>query len=782
MSRLGDSSRAPRVRRSTRRRRAEAGASPLEWRATLRRRVLVASCAFAVWVAAIEARLVHLQVVQHASLVARAGSQQRRTIEVHSKRGEILDRNGRVLAYSVDADTVYAVPTDIDDPSATARALCDALNECTPADREALERRLGRRRSFALVKTDPSSEEARRVAALGLAAAGIDPDTGHVYAVPARIDDTQIEATASAICSALDDCTEAGRDDLVGRLRRPRDFAYVQRKVSPEEARRVAALGLDGVGFLTEDRRFYPGRGLAGHLIGYVGVDNQGLSGIESTHDSDIGGTAGQVLIQTDARRRVFSRIDRPPTAGATVELTIDKHLQHIVERELLAGIRTYDAEAGAVVMLDPRTGEVLALASAPSFNPNAFSNATAAQRRNRAVQDVYEPGSTFKIVTAAAAFEEAVVEADEVFDVSAGFIRIGRNRIRDFHTYGPLSFTDVIVKSSNVGAILVGLRLGPERLSRYVDRFGFGRALSRDFPGESSGLVWSAETLNERAIASISMGYQVAVTPLQMAAAFAAVANGGELLEPRVVRLVARNGGQVKSERRVIRRSISRETAAELTRIMTQVAERGTARRAQVPGYAVAGKTGTAEKLIDGRYSHTDHNASFVGFVPADAPRLVIMVMLDTPRTAMINGIRQRAYTGGAVAAPIFQRIAEASLRYLGVPRTSDAARLPLVVRRAPPAGADVRPVGWSETVGAPTGPAVVARDDGSMPDLRGLSARQAVDALGRIGLRAEFTGDGAVAGHLPAAGESVDPGATVIIRLQRYAPPVDLAESLGP
>ena len=724
--------------------------------------------------------------MQHASLVARAGSQQRRTIEVHSKRGEILDRNGRVLAYSVDADTIYAVPTDIDDPTATARALCERagrLHAGGPGCTRAVAS--GAAGVFALLKSDPSSEEARRVTALGLDAAGIDPR------IPATVYAGTGQNRRHARSGSDRECglqcpgrlyRGRSRTHLEDRLRRRRDFAYVQRKVSPEEARRVAALGLDGVGFLTEDRRYYPNRDLAGHLIGYVGVDNQGLSGIESTYDSDIGGAAGQILIQTDARRRAFSRVDRPPTAGATVELTIDKHLQHIVERELRAGIRTYDAEAGAVVMLDPRNGEVLALASAPSFNPNAFSGATAAQRRNRAVQDVYEPGSTFKIVTAAAAFEEDAVESDEVFDVSAGFIRIGRNRIRDFHTYGPLSFTDVIVKSSNVGAILVGLRLGPERLSRYVERFGFGRALSRDFPGESSGLVWSAETLNDRAIASISMGYQVAVTPLQMAAAFAAVANGGELLEPRVVRTIARNGGQVKSERRVIRRSISRETAAELTRIMTEVAERGTARRARVPGYAVAGKTGTAEKLIDGRYSHTDHNASFGGFVPADAPRLVILVMLDTPRTAMINGIRQRAYTGGAVAAPIFQRIAEASLRYLGVPRTRDAARLPLVARTAPMAGADLWPVARSETVGAPTGVAVAARDAGSMPDLRGLSARQAVDVLGRSGLRAEFTGDGAVAGHVPAAGESVDSGATVIIRLQRYAPPFDAAELLGP
>ena len=678
----------------------------MAWRDTLRGRVLVAACGFVVWIAAIEARLIHLQVVQHAELVERAGNQQRRIIDVHSKRGEILDRNGRVLAYSVDADTIYAVPPDVEDPAATASVLCDAL----------------------------------------------------------------------------DACTEARRDTLERRLRRSKAFVYVQRKVSPEEARRVAALGLDGVGFLTEDRRYYPNRELAAHLIGYVGIDNQGLSGIESTYDSEIGGETGQILIQTDARRRAFSRIDRPPTAGATIELTIDKHLQHIVERELRAGIRTYDADAGAVVMLDPRTGEVLALASAPSFNPNAFAASVPSQRRNRAIQDVYEPGSTFKIVTAAAAVEEGVVERDEVFDVSAGFIRIGRNRIRDFHTYGPLTFTDVIVKSSNVGAILVGLRLGPERLSRYVGRFGFGKALSPDLPAESPGLVWSAETLNDRAIASISMGYQVAVTPLQMATALAAVANGGELLQPRVVRAVTRHGGRVMSERRVIGRAIARETAAELTDIMKQVAERGTARRARVPGYAVAGKTGTAEKLIDGRYSNTDHNASFVGFVPADAPRLAILVMLDTPRTAMINGIRQRAYTGGAVAAPIFQRIAEASLRYLEVPRTGDSAQPVLVARAA--AAADLRPVARSGSVDEPhtAGVAVAPEDDGSMPDLRGLSARQVVDALGRIGLRAEFLGDGAVARHVPAAGEAVDRGTTATVWLQRYAPAADDPEALGP
>ena len=749
--------------------------------------MLVASCVFAVWIVSIEAKLVHLQILQHAELVERAGNQQRRTVVVHSKRGEILDRNGRVLAYSVDADTIYAVPSEIDDPAGTARALCGALDECLAADRNALERRLGRRRAFAPLKTDPSSGEARRVAALGLDGVGIDPDSGAVYAVPTKIRDEDLETTASAICAALDDCTAARKDDLEGRLRRRRAFVYVRRKVSPEEARRVAALGLNGVGFLTEDRRYYPNRELAAHLVGYVGIDNQGLSGVESTYDSEIAGNAGQILIHADARRRPFSRIDRPPTAGASIELTIDKHLQYIVERELRAGVRSHNADAGAVVMLDPRTGEILALASEPSFNPNAFSTATPSQRRNRVVQDVYEPGSTFKVVTAAAAFEEDVVERDEVFDVSAGYIRIGRDRIPDFTTYGPLTFTDVIVKSSNVGAILVGLRLGPERLGRYVDRFGFGRAQSRDFPSESPGL-WNPVGLNDRAIASISMGYQVAVTPLQMATAISAVANGGEVLQPRLVRAVARNGGRVASERRVIRRAISRDTAAELTEIMTAVAERGTARRARVPGYPVAGKTGTAEKLVNGRYSNQDHNASFVGFVPADAPRLAILVMVDTPRAAMINGVWQKPYTGGAVAAPIFQRIAEAALRYLEVPRASDAARPVLAARPATSEDARLRAVAVSAPFGAPRGSgetgggAAPEEGDGLLPDLRGLSARQALRALGGIGLGAEFVGDGTVVRHVPAAGEVVEPGATVTIWLHRHAARAGDIEAPGP
>ena len=657
-----------------------------EWRPLTRRRLLVGITLFGLWAVGIEARLVHMQVIQHEALVARADRQQNRSITLHPKRGEILDREGRVLAYSVDADTIYAVPTDIDDPAATAAAVCGALGDCTPAWRRTIEKRLGQQRAF----------------------------------------------------------------------------AYVRRQVAPDVARRVAALQLDGIGFMKENRRYYPNKTLAAHLLGYVGIDNQGLSGIEAAYDSEITGRPGKTLIQTDARQRAFSRVERAPTSGATVELTIDKYLQYLAERELRNAVREHDAEGGAVVVLDPYTGDVLALASEPGFNPNVFAASPAPARRNRAVQDVYEPGSTFKLVTTAAALEGGISNRAEMFDVSQGSIRVGNSTIPDMHTYGVLSLEDVIVKSSNVGAIKLGLRVGPERLIDFARRFGFGQALSPDLPGESVGIVHDPAALNDRAVASVSMGYQVAVTALQMAAAVSAVANGGELVEPHIVRAIVRDGVREERPRRVLRRAAEPETVAELTAIMEQVVERGTARNARIPGYAVAGKTGTTEKLVDGRYSDDDHNASFVGFVPSRAPVLAALVMIDTPR-----GDR---FTGGAVAAPVFQRFAAAALRHLAVPPTVNP-NPPVLIDRRPAARVTSTPVQHriADPAASPpaTGPVLPCC---SMPDVRGLSARQALEVLGRLRLVARLDGVGFVVSHEPAPGASIGRGTTAVLRLERH------------
>ncbi len=570
-----------------------------DWRRTIRRRAFVAALCLAVWAVGIEARLVYLQVFQYADLRARADRQQNRVVSAQARRGEIRDRNGRLLAYSVDVDSVYAVPSEIADAPAAARALCGALENCRTAERKELEARLAKGGAF----------------------------------------------------------------------------AYVARFVSPRVAQRVAALDLEGIGFMKESRRFYPNKELGAQVLGYVGVDNLGLGGIEAAYDKVISGHPGKILVQIDARRRAFSSLTVPPTMGATLELTIDEYLQHIVERELAAGVIANRAEGGTAIVMDPGTGEILAMASYPTFNPNSFAAATAEQRKNRAVTDLYEPGSTFKLVTASAALEEGVIKPTDLIDTSPGFIRFKSRQIDDTHHYGVLSFAEAIVKSSNVGAIKVGLRLGRDRLGEYVSRFGFGRTTSHDFPGESPGIVWNPKRLDDSAVASVSMGYQVGVTPLQMVTATAVVANGGRLLRPHVVRAVVRDGERTATEIKEVRRVISARTAAELTTIMEDVVTRGTGKGwAQVEGFTVAGKTGTAQKLVRGAYSHSDYNVSFTGFVPSRKPVFALVVVVDTPR----NGY----YYGGSVAGPIFQRIADAALRHVGAAPTVFPAPPVLVAR----------------------------------------------------------------------------------------------------
>jgi cell division protein FtsI (penicillin-binding protein 3) len=651
---------------------------------------MAVAAVFALWTVGIEARLIYLQVFAHADLTARADRQQLDTIDVPAKRGEILDRHGRVLAYSVDADTVFANPLEVEGA----------------------------------------------------------------------------ERTASLVCGALDACDNAMRQGMVKMLRKRTQFAYLARKISPEEAQRVRVLQLKGIAFLKENRRYYPKRELAAHVLGYVGTDNVGLAGLESTYDSQVRGKDGKVLVTADARQHaLFSRVDRPATAGASLELTIDQYLQHIAERELRAGVEQNRAAGGSAVIMDPRTGEILALANWPTFNPNTFLESQEQSRRNRAVQDLYEPGSTFKLVTASAALEENVISMKDPVDCSPGFIKFeGRPPIRDMHRYGVMPFTDVIVKSSNVGAIRVGLRLGPERLGRYVSRFGFGQPIAPDFRAENPGIVWNPAKLDSSALASVSMGYQVAVTPVQMAAAASSIANGGTLIEPRVVRAIVKDGRRSVVPARTLRRTVSEQTVAELTEIMEGVVERGTAKSAQIPGYTIAGKTGTAAKLINGRYSRSEYNASFIGFIPSRDPALTIIVVIDSPHG---NG-----YTGGVVAAPVFKRIAEASLRQIGV-GPNIGAPSPVLVARHDEDSAPFVPhqIGDSS---AYTHDIVQAADPGTMPDLQGLSAREALRVLMQVGVTARMTGDGFVIDHRPLPGEPIVRGDVAKLKLARRPPAV--------
>jgi cell division protein FtsI/penicillin-binding protein 2 len=655
---------------------------PIAWHDILSRRIRVAGAILAFWVVAIECRLVYLQVIARAELVERAERQHLQKQKTTAKRGDLLDRHGRVLATSADADSISAVPSAIEDAPATIAKLCQALGDCTARERQQLAQKFARRNHF----------------------------------------------------------------------------AWVRRQVSPEAARRVSALNLEGIGFVKESARFYPNKELAAHVMGYVGVDNTGLSGIEFAYDGQIRGKDGEVLINADARRHVFNRIERPPTSGSTIELTIDQYLQHITERELRAAVRENRAAGGSAIVLNPRTGEILAMANEPTFNPNSYGEAEENDRRNRAVQDLYEPGSTFKLITASAAIEERVVPLTAWIDTSPGYIRIDSATVRDTSNHGVLSFSDVIADSSNVGAIKIGLRVGTERLSRYVYRFGFGRPVSRDFPGESPGIVWDPARWTEGALAHVSIGYQVGVTPLQMVAAAAAIANGGEYIEPRIVRAMYRAGRRYVVDPKVVRRSITPDTAAALTGIMEHVVEEGTGTPARIDGYTVAGKTGTAAKLVNGRYSNSDYNASFVGFLPSRNPALAMIVVIDSPHGP-------NRYYGGPVSAPVFRRIGEAAIRYLGIAPSINPMPPVLVARNGAP--------GAHPTAGAQSAtPVVNLVSDGpsdAMPDLRGMSGRDAMRALARLGVTARIVGDGVVVSQDPLPGTPLEDGSQCRLVLAR-------------
>ena len=659
---------------------------PFNWHRTIRQRLVAAAWALCLWTAVLEARLVYLQIVSHDRLATLAIKQQDETRTLPAKRGDILDRHGRLLAFSVDADTIYAVPTEIADAAKAAAGLCGAFEGCTRKEQIA----------------------------------------------------------------------------IADRLATDRSFVYVRRRVSPEEARNVAALGLAGIGFMKESRRFYPNKELAAHLLGYVGLDNVGLAGLEAAYDKVIRGKEGKLIAHTDARRQTFGgRLERAPTAGGALELTIDEQLQHVVERELRAGVEEKRADGGSAVVIDPHTGEILALASYPTFNPNAFTGVHELARRNRAVQDIYEPGSTFKVVTIAAALEEHVMGPDAIVETGPGIYRIGSRVIDEFegHNYGTLSLTDVIVKSSNVGAVKIGLRVGAERFGLYAQRFGFGRPTSPDFPGESPGILWPASKLNDSGVASMAMGYQVSVTPLQMAAAMSVVANGGTWIEPRVVRAVTRDGVRTKIEPQRKRRVISEDTVQQMVPILEKVVTNGTGKLAQIPGYTVAGKTGTADKIVNGHYVSHQQNVSFLGFVPSRNPVLTVIVMIDTPRVG--------SDTGGVVAAPIFKRIAESAMRLLGVPPSVNQPA-PIVVARHqathPEGESRPLPVVLPAAETLPTG-----EHAGVIPDLRGMGARNAVRALAQLGLNARIQGKGVVVEQTPAPGSPLERGITCTLVLDR-------------
>ncbi|MEM7245673.1 MAG: penicillin-binding transpeptidase domain-containing protein [Acidobacteriota bacterium] len=474
--------------------------------------------------------------------------------------------------------------------------------------------------------------------------------------------DEEREAAVAALSPVLGQ-TESR---LRKKLNRPGSFSWLERKLDVERRDELEALDLTGLGFVPESKRVFPGEELAAHVLGAVGTDNDGLEGLEHVLDPIVAGRPGQLLTMKDARGDEFlpgGLSHRPPTRGADVVLTLDTVAQYLAERELARAVAETGATAGTVLVMLPGNGDVAALSNLPTFNPNNFPTYPSHLRTNRAVASCYEPGSTFKIFTVATALQAGLLESEEIIDCGNGALRVGSVRVKDHRPFDRLVVEDVLALSSNIGAIRIGQRLGNHRLHASLTALGFGGKTGVEAPGESAGILRAPRRWTPLSLASISFGHEVAVTPLQLVRAGCAVANGGLLPTPRLVREHRREDGSVKTQPVPRpRRVFTEDTARLVSKMLEATVERGTGRLAQVPGYRVAGKTGTAQKLgSDGRYVHDRHVASFLGWAPADDPAFVALVVIDEPR-----GPRQH---GGEVAAPVFARLARDLLRHWGIP-----------------------------------------------------------------------------------------------------------------
>jgi cell division protein FtsI (penicillin-binding protein 3) len=588
-----------------------------------------------------------------------------------------------------------------------------------------------------------------------------------LYALPHRIDD------AGRLARRLAPLLGEPAAEIARRLDSAKRFVFVKRRLPPPTAQAVRELKEPALGFLEESLRLYPNRELAAHVVGFEGAEGKGLGGIEQAWDAHLAGQEGRALVERDALGREVTGapvVLKPAHPGQGVMLTLDATLQYIAEKEIDAAWRRTRARAAMAVALDPRTGEVLAIAIRPTFNPNAFSVASDDERRNRAVTDPFEPGSTFKVILAAAALEEGVVRPGDRLYGENGAITIASATIHDWKKYGWLTFSEVLQNSSNVGSIKVGLLLGKERYYKYITGFGFGTPTGLGLPGESRGQLRAPDRWSGLSLATMSIGQEISVTALQIVSAFGAVAHGGRLMQPQIVRAVLDGGGREvqRFEPKLVRQVISPETARTLTGIMTRVVSDGTGHNAAIAGFEVAGKTGTAQKLDPAtrRYSRAPGVLSFVGFTPADDPRIALLVMLDEPKNEQ---------WGSEAAAPIFAAIGREALRYLHAP-PKDTAPVQIVRPEPGPALAEATPAstvrervrrvsalvtpGVAEAGERAPGPAV-------MPAVVGLSLRLAMETLAPLEVRLEVVGRGLVTGQAPAAGAPLPPGALARLTL---------------
>ncbi|MGC7870346.1 penicillin-binding transpeptidase domain-containing protein [Desulfosporosinus sp. SYSU MS00001] len=628
-------------------------------------------------------RLGFVQLSQGADLRKKADDSHYRGVPVAPKRGNIEDRNGNVLAMSISSETVYAIPAEVRQ-SGKAKETALTLSKLLGKSEAEIETRITKR-------------------------------------------------------SALE---------------------YIQKQVKPEVAAQIRALALPGIGTTEDSQRYYPQGTLACHIIGFAGIDNQGLEGIELTRDSELKGVPGSILQEFGANGIPLPQAEHQylaPKQGNTVRLTIDANIQAFAERELkklMAGQGTnmngQSPKSASILVMDPNTGELLALASAPGFDPNHYQDADPSARRNIAVQNGYEPGSTFKIITLAAALQEKKIKPTEHFFDKGAYTVLGKNvRCWKAGGHGDQSFVQVAENSCNPGFIEMGQRLGMDTFYKYLREFGFGQKTGIEMSGEARGILANKKKATALDLATMSIGQTNNVTPIQLLTGVSAVANGGTLLKPQLVKDIVGPSGRVVTpfKKEEVRRVISEDTSKLEREILESVVTNGTGRRSFLPGYRVAGKTGTAQKVVNGAYIQGEYIASFVGFAPADKPRLAIL--------AVIDGV---PFFGGAVAAPVVQSVMLDSLKYLGVKPDFQAPLTP----GKPMPGVEFPPLKKAATV----------------PSVLGMTVAEAEKALSGAGFKVQTEGQGeTVLDQIPHGDTQVEEGSNVLLYLGKDAAAPTLA-----
>ncbi len=585
-----------------------------------------------------------------------------------------------------------------------------------------------------------------------------------VYAEPQRISD--VTSAARKLASILD----LDFEELLAKMNDPgrSHVMAVKRRINPEDESHIEALGIHGVYMTEESMRVYPNLDLACHTLGFVNMDGDGGAGIEYQYDKILRGTQGQISFDVDGHRRPFwGTVMKPPTQGHSLILSIDKSIQYIAERELATGIKDSRAIAGTVVVMDSETGRILALAGLPGFNCNAYNEYPLEYHRNRAITDMFEPGSTFKVVVASAALEAGLTRPGELIDCQMGTMPVASHVFHDHKPYDLLTFGQILEYSSNIGAAKLGMRLGNQRLYESLRSFGFGSKTGIELPGEIAGLVHPWKRWSGLSVPAISFGQEVGVTSMQMLVAINAIANGGMRVRPSVVdRILDENGNLAQLNEPERTRIMKPGTAAAVQEAFEGVVLRGTGQQAALDGYRAAGKTGTAQKSIDGRYSSTKYVASFIGFAPLPQPRITVLVQLDEPKSAIF---------GGEVAAPIFRRVTQEALLQLHVPpdptvptkRTIDSAQHIESSEDFRPDATPVLPIaGGEEAEGDHAGDGIITVNaveaSVEIPDFKGMSKRRVMERCQELGLRIQTFGTGVAVFQLPPPGTLLAVGDT--------------------